>query len=138
MENKSIDNQKKSNFIKWAEYKSKIHFTRNTNQILFHAREIWWASLGINIGYEEDGKHYRHERPILIIKKYNKDLALAVPLSSKLKNNLYYYSFIFEDKKISALISQIRIISSKRLVNRVGRLNRSIYKSVIEKIKDSF
>lgn len=36
-----------------------------------HAREIWWCSIGINVGDEEDGKNSMFERPVLIIKKFN-------------------------------------------------------------------
>lgn len=35
----------------------------------FNEREIWWCSLGVNIGYEIYGKGYVFSRPVLILKK---------------------------------------------------------------------
>ena len=32
----------------------------------FHEREIWWCSIGINLGDEQDGKNELFERPVLI------------------------------------------------------------------------
>lgn len=50
--------------------------------------------MGVNIGYEEDGKNEKFERPVLILKKFNQYLILVVPLSSKIKNNKYYFEKI--------------------------------------------
>ena len=36
--------------------KEKKNVNNNGTQKLFHEREIWWASFGVNIGREQDGK----------------------------------------------------------------------------------
>ncbi len=56
-------------FIAWTKLKIKIYISERV--IYFREGEIWWASLGANIGYEEDGKNENFERPILIFKKFN-------------------------------------------------------------------
>lgn len=133
-----VNQAKKDNFVKWAELKSEIHFTRNIKEMCFQTREIWWASLGVNIGHEEDGKNVSFERPVLIIRRFNKFIALVVPLSSRLKNSNYYYHFSFDNKLRSAIISQIRLISSKRLIRRIGRLNRVLFNGITTEIKNCF
>ncbi|MEK9183120.1 MAG: hypothetical protein AAB849_01275 [Patescibacteria group bacterium] len=49
-------------FIEWTKIKIRIHISERV--IYFREGEIWWASLGINIGHEQDGKNQNFERPI--------------------------------------------------------------------------
>ena len=37
----------------------------------FSEREIWWCSVGINVGVEVNGKNSKFERPVLVLKKFN-------------------------------------------------------------------
>lgn len=138
MEDFLLDRFKSDNFVKWAKLKTEIHFKRNIEKICFQAREIWWVNLGINIGDEEDGKNFGFERPVLIIKKFNKHLALVVPLSSRLKDSIYYHRFLYDNELRSAMISQIRLISSKRFIRRIGHLNRLNFKTIVKEIKNCF
>src|SRR3972149_11433241 len=68
-------------FLKWHVLKSDLD--RQAVSAKFQEREIWWCSLGCNIGYEQDGKHELFERPVLIVRKFNADLFWGLPLSSK-------------------------------------------------------
>jgi len=81
-------------FDLWNGLKKKLHATRH--EPFLHEREIWICSLGANIGYEQDGKNENFARPVLVIKKFNNDIFLAVPLSSKVKEGKYYYIFAYE------------------------------------------
>ena len=45
-------------FIEWTKLKIKLHI-RSDEDVHFYEREIWWASLGVNIGFEQDGKKYK-------------------------------------------------------------------------------
>ena len=38
------------NFDEWNGQKKKVH--NRDEQIIFHEREIWWCSLGVNVGVE--------------------------------------------------------------------------------------
>jgi hypothetical protein len=61
----------------------------------FYDREIWWASLGSNIGYEEDGKNRRFERPVLVLKRFNHNMLWALPMTSQARSSEYFYLFDF-------------------------------------------
>jgi len=52
-------------FFDWTELKIKIHSQERV--FYFREREIWWTSLGLNIGFEQNGKNKRFERPVLIL-----------------------------------------------------------------------
>ena len=51
------------NFEKWNQLKQKIDSTNK--QIIYKDRDVWWCSIGINIGHEENGKNDFFTRPII-------------------------------------------------------------------------
>jgi len=104
----------------------------------FKEREIWWLSIGVNIGFEEDGKHEDFLRPVLIMKKFNKNMFLGIPLSTKIKMNPYYIVITAQGKTISAMISQLRVFSSKRLVVRLGKLEAQYYIKIQHEVQRFF
>ena len=67
-------------FDTWNLQKKQIN--NKHRRITFHEREIWWCSLGLNIGFEQDGKNYLYERPVLVIRKFNKHTLWILPLTS--------------------------------------------------------
>lgn len=102
----------------WHKLKKK---TENKSSVkYFHPREIWFARLGENIGYEQNGKGTYFLRPVIVLKKFNKDIFLAVPLSTRLKKGKYYFPILSGNKKAVAILSQVRLIDKKRLQNKVG------------------
>ncbi|MBI5229979.1 MAG: type II toxin-antitoxin system PemK/MazF family toxin [Candidatus Magasanikbacteria bacterium] len=109
-------------FIAWTRLKIKINVTERV--FYFREGEIWWASLGANIGHEEDGKNDNFERPVVVLKKFNQYVLWALPLTSQIKEgNRYYYKYELNGKQFSAVLSQLRLISSKRLLRRVANLS---------------
>ena len=132
-----VDKQKKDNFVKWASLKEQIHFLKDENTLHCKEREIWWASLGINIGKEEDGKNANFERPVLVLKRVNKYTIIIVPCSSKIRNDVWRYKIVLNHKPMSVLIFQIRLISSKRLIRKFGILDRVIFEKIKNKIKSA-
>lgn len=96
----------------------------------FSEREVWWCSLGANIGFGEDGKNHLFERPVLILKKYHKELFLGVPLSTTIKNSRFYHHIAVGDKNGVVILSQARALSSKRLQRRIGRITENDYQSI--------
>ncbi len=100
-----------------------------------HTREIWWCSLGYNIGDEEDGKNEDFERPVLVIKKYNNRIVLVVPLSSKIKDNPYYVIHDYNGVKSAAIISQVRLVSTKRLLRKIRKMDTIQFQHIISSLK---
>ena len=108
-------------FDSWNKKKKELHLASHEPPF-FKERDVWWTSIGTNLGYEEDGKGEHFVRPVLIIKKFNRYLFLGFPMSTKLKDNKYYLPITLQGKTVSVLISQIRIISSKRLWNKFASI----------------
>lgn len=123
-------------FDKWN-FKKKI-LDKKDRKVFCHEREIWWSCLGLNIGIEIDGKNKNFERPILILKTYYKS-ALAVPLTTKSNKNKKFYMRIEFNNTISFInLTQIRLISTNRLIRKISYLEKNVYEGVINRIKSLF
>jgi mRNA-degrading endonuclease toxin of MazEF toxin-antitoxin module len=88
----------------------------------FHEREIWWCSLGLNLGDEQDGKNDVFERPVLVLKKFNNRIALVFPMTSKPKFGKFYYPLTYGSKTSFVILSQVRLISVKRFRRFIRRV----------------
>lgn len=102
----------KKDFDSWIIKKKDCHYAIKTPP-LFKERDIWWVSVGANVGFEEDGKNGNFVRPVLIVKKFNRELFLGAPMSTKLKDNKYYILVTVKGNTVSVMTSQIRVFSSK-------------------------
>jgi hypothetical protein len=43
-------------FDRWNKVKKAINATDEEGRLYFHEGDIWWVHLGVNVGYEIDGK----------------------------------------------------------------------------------
>jgi len=107
--------------LDWTKKKFETHFSER-GEIHFHEREIWWASLGENIGSEVSGRNFRYERPVIVLKKFSRDMMLAVPCTTRQKSGSWYHAFMFDGIERRAIIAQMRTISGKRLIRQMGRV----------------
>ncbi len=114
-------------FQRWHSVKKGIE---QRSSPFFAEREIWWCSLGENVGSEEDGKHDLFERPVLIVRKFHKDLLWIIPLTSTLKESPFYFPLDIHGRKGSVLLSQLRTISSKRLFRRLAKVHPNVFSQV--------
>jgi len=121
-------------FIEWTKLKIRIHSAPEKERF-FYEREIWWASLGANIGFEQDGKNSKFERPVLIVKKFGKETLWILPLTTKCKTGRYYYQFEYKGKRQSMILSQLRLISSKRLLRKIRTLPADDFEKIRDKLK---
>jgi mRNA-degrading endonuclease toxin of MazEF toxin-antitoxin module len=121
-------------FANWTKLKIRIYAYENN--LIFHEGEVWWTSLGQNIGVESNGKNAKFERPVVILKIFNEHSFLSLPLSSVEKTGKYYMKLKdIEGKSSIVNLSQIRILSSKRLIRNIEKLSSTDLKSIKEAVK---
>lgn len=125
MENNLLKTIKR--FSDWAGLKLDIHLYKDSHAVYFKERQIWWATVGQNIGIEQNGKHKNFERPVLVLKKFNAEMFLAVPLSSQFKSGNYRLIFERNGMKFTANLSQIKVMSTKRLLRQLGKMEETDY-----------
>lgn len=109
-------------FDKWNEEKKLLERT-GFETLPFHEREIWWCSIGLNLGHEQDGKNLLFERPILVVKKFNNRLAWVLPMTTKKKVGVYYYTLLHEGQESAVILSQLRLVSVKRFRRFVRKIS---------------
>ena len=120
-------------FRRWHQRKTKLH--EEKLRPFFHVREVWWCSLGANVGFEQDGKGRKFARPVLVFKKFNNEMCWAIPLSLKVKTKketAHFYEPITLDDNIprTALLSQLRLIDGKRLLLKIGMISSENYSEI--------
>jgi mRNA interferase MazF len=115
-------------FDRWNARKKDLNESVFTRYV--HEREVWWCAVGVNVGVEADGKHENFERPVLVLRKFNRDAVLVVPLTSRAKPNPYQWPFLHEGKEFAAVFSQIKLISTKRLIRKMYRMDSRIFEDI--------
>lgn len=121
-------------FVGWHDVKTKIN--EDSNIPTFQQREIWWCSIGTNVGHEQDGKGLFYRRPVLIIRKFNHRIFWGVPLTTQIKDNPYYHRFHFIEKEQCAMLSQLRLWESKRLNRKMGKLDFEQFSLIRARLKE--
>jgi len=123
----------KKNFDDWNREKQNLE-TAAPNSLPFHERDIWWCSIGVNLGDEQDGKNDLYERPILVVKKFNAKLAWVLPMTTKEKLGIYYHSLEYEGKTYAVILSQLRLVSVKRFRRFIRKISPAQFNAVKAKI----
>lgn len=118
------------NFDSWNELKKKIE----ARPLVFcNQREIWWCSIGVNIGAEASGKNELFERPVLIVGVYSTQSILVVPITSKPRETSDQYHFRITYKGLEGwlVLSHARTISPKRLQRKLHRIDAEQHKKAL-------
>lgn len=125
-------------FENWHELKQRLD--GKGKLVPYKKRQIWWTSLGVNIGHEIDGKHQSFERPVLVIKKINASSAFVVPLTSTIREgDSRLVSFEINGKKSSAAIAEARKIDVRRF-RRIfkEKMSNKDFTNIVKKFKAQF
>lgn len=125
----------KKDYKNWHSKKTQINEIES--RPFFHEREIWYCAIGINVGFEQDGKGEDFLRPIVIYKKFNNEIFWAFPLTLTQKKSKFYFQFSFEDNIESvAILSQIRLIDARRLDHKIGDISKEDFEKLTKKFKE--
>jgi mRNA interferase MazF len=120
----------KKDFDRWNERKKTLHKSKFMDFV--NERDVWWCSVGVNIGVETDGKHQNFERPVLVLRKFSAEGVLVVPLTLHVqKGNRYHVVGLHDGKEFSAVISQVRLVSTKRLLRFVYRMDQVVFDLIV-------
>lgn len=120
-------------FDGWNEEKKR---TQKEIPRLYTVREIWWCRLGINVGTELDGKGNRFLRPCVIMRAFGPDACLVVPLTTSTReHSLRIPVGDVQGEEARANISQMRVIDTRRLVEKVGFLDEHLFQELKKRAK---
>lgn len=116
-------------FDNWNVVKKKLHLKEKEVEY-FKEGQIWWCSIGQNLGSESYGKGLTFTRPILVYKKLSDRIFLGIPLTTKIKIGTWYVTIKQNKQDITAQFNQIRIYDKKRLRNKMGEIDDEDYKKI--------
>lgn len=118
----------------WNDKKKDLNIREG--EVFFHEREIWWCSLGVNIGFEQDGTGKNFDRPVMVLKKFNNQVFLSLPLTGKKKEGKYYsYLGKVEGRDATAILSQLRLVDAKRLIRKVMTVDSGVFITIQDRLK---
>ncbi len=118
-------------FDKWNEIAKSVDSNNKNREVFFHEQEIWWCSVGVNIGSEIDGKNDQFERPVLVIRKINNELIFVAPLTTKIVDNKFRINVRCANIDSQILLNQCKTISTRRLLRNIGIVKKKVFQEVI-------
>lgn len=99
-----------------------------------HEREIWWMSFGVNVGVEIDGKNEYFDRPALVLRKFNRQMVWILPTTQQARDERFYEKFSFGGNIFFVALTQIRTVSTKRFLRKVGMLPQKDFDKVKNRV----
>lgn len=127
-------------FQKWHSQKALLH--NDKERPFFHEREVWFVSLGENIGFEQDGSGEQFLRPVLVLRKFNNEVFWGLPLTRTLKKGKYYFPIslvvkdgLSDERPCVVILSQIRLIDAKRLQYKAGTVKEEEFVEIKKALK---
>jgi hypothetical protein len=74
-----------SDYIKLVQEwcKLKVLLWNKKSKVIFKQRDIWWCSMGANLGEEMFGKGEKFTRPVLIFRKFTRNSFLGLPITKQ-------------------------------------------------------
>jgi mRNA-degrading endonuclease toxin of MazEF toxin-antitoxin module len=106
----------------WNEQKKKLDVSVSKKPLYFKEREVWWISVGVNVGVEIDGKNELFERPVLILRKVSALQFYGLPLTSKDQSGQFYRLVHYGKGSGQVCLSQLRVFSTKRLLRKIDHI----------------
>ncbi len=119
----------------WTWHSKKEKVDEKQTRVFFHEREIWFCHLGANVGFEQDGKGENFGRPVIVFRKFNKEVFWGVPLTTREKGGKFYLPIPSENgEPRKAILSQLRLMDAKRLYQKIGVIDMGTHKLLEEAI----
>jgi len=122
-------------FDAWNESKKNLDSRKHAPHC--HAGEVWWCSIGVNIGSEQDSMSSEYGRPIVVLRKVSRNVFLAVPLTTKIRDGVPFRVRIeFQGAVSDALIDQVRVYDRRRLMRLIGKLDTGTFARIQDALTD--
>lgn len=127
----------KKDFDGWNSKKKILDQDRRA--VEFHEREIWWCSIGLNVGSEQHSQSDDFSRPVVIVRRFTQDIFWAIPLTTKVRDDTSFRIRVVIDMVPNdALVLQMKAYDRKRLKRKIGVMPREDFTTVIDAVMGVF
>ncbi len=116
-------------FLEWIKLKQRLH-NISAQPPLVRKRDLWWLSLGENVGSEMNGKSGLFSRPALILKKLAHGFFLVAPTTTKIHEGTWYVKINYAGKDMWICLHQIRTVDYRRLSSQLGQIGTDDFEQV--------
>lgn len=120
-------------FLEWIGLKGRLHAIEHKPPLVSQG-DIWWASLGENVGSEVNGKSKLFSRPVIILKKLSHGFYFVIPTTTQVREGSWYVKFRQHERDMAACLHQARAIDYRRLSSKLGTLDDTDF----SRVKDGF
>lgn len=95
---------------------------------------IYWAYVGANIGYEQDGKGEYFTRPVLVLNKYGEHQVLVVPVTSTLRKGGYDMRVMVQGMPHTVILNQFRTVDRRRIGDFIDQIGKAELAKIRERV----
>lgn len=124
-------------FIKWIGLKEKLH-EKNVKPPFVSEGDMWWVSLGENVGSEINGKSDLFTRPGVIFKKLSHGFYFVIPTTTQEKKGSWFVEFFHKGKRAFACLHQARAVDHRRIFSKLGTLDDEDFKRIRQGFNDLY
>lgn len=117
------------NFRDWIALKERLHETDHKPPHVSEG-DIWWASVGENVGSEINGKSNLFSRPVVILKKLSHGFYFVVPTTTRDRAGTWFVPFRQQARTMVACLHQARSLDHRRLSSKLGALDDEDFERV--------
>jgi mRNA interferase MazF len=117
-------------FDRWHHFKEAID--KEEKAVDFHERELWWCSIGVNVGREQQSQTGDFSRPVLIVRRFTSEIFWGIPLTTKIKDEKFRYRISIGGQENDALLFHMRSYDRRRLVRKIGMLSEEDFQAIVE------
>jgi mRNA interferase MazF len=118
-------------FSEWMGVKGKLHFKKHRIPRVYEA-EMWWASIGENVGTEINGKSQLFTRPVIVLKRLAQGFFFVIPVTTQIRDGTWYVTFKHRGKMMTACLHHTRSMDYRRLFSKIGELDDADFKRIKE------
>ena len=122
-----------NDFDNWNTKKKQLAVRTNTPT--FKEREVWWCSLGHNIGTEQNGKGRHFSRPVIVLRKFSDSQFIGIPSTRTTNTSRFYHAVQTQNDSFNLILSQIRVFDSKRLIDKIVTVSDQDFNQVKKAVK---
>jgi mRNA interferase MazF len=116
-------------FLAWIGLKQILHEAAHQPPLVSEG-DIWWASMGENVGSEINGKSDLFSRPVVIFTKLSHGFYFVVPTTTRERSGSWFVPFRQQAKSMVACLHQVRSIDHRRLASKLGTMDDEDFERV--------
>lgn len=125
--------ENEKDFDTWNNQKKQLDTVENAFE--FYERELWWCSVGVNVGREQHSTNENFSRPVIIVRKFTRDIFWGIPLTTRLKGSNFRIPLTVGLVDNECLVLQMRAYDRRRLIRKITTVPETDFRIIRQYIR---